>query len=93
LVIALISGLEGLSSLTFVLGLNGLSSIGVWDVLGVGTHDRHGISWFPSATNCNIPREYYLNINNKRNNYIDNHLYKNPNAGKIKFIKIARQTS
>ena len=37
-----ISGLEGLSLLTFVLGLDGLSPIGVWDVLGGGTHDGHG---------------------------------------------------
>ena len=36
LVIALISGLEGLSSLTFVLGLDGLSPKGVWHVLGGG---------------------------------------------------------
>jgi len=33
LVIVLISGLKGLGSLTFVLGLDGLSPIGVWDVL------------------------------------------------------------
>jgi len=39
---AWISGLEGLSSLTFMLGLDGLSPIGVWDVLGGGTHDGHG---------------------------------------------------
>jgi len=42
LVIVLISGLERLSSLTFMLGLNGLSPIGVWDVLSGGTHDGHG---------------------------------------------------
>ena len=42
LVVAWISGFEGLSSLTFVLGLDGLSPIGVWDVLGGGTHDGHG---------------------------------------------------
>jgi len=42
LVVALISGLEGLSSLTFVFGLDGLSPIGVWDVLSGGTHDGHG---------------------------------------------------
>jgi len=42
LVVALISGLEVLSSLTFVFGLDGLSPIGVWDVLGGGTHDGHG---------------------------------------------------
>ena len=36
-VVALISGLERLSSLTFVLRLDGLSPIGVWDVLGGGT--------------------------------------------------------
>ena len=42
LVVTLISGLEGLSSLTFVLGLDGLSPIGVWDVLGGETHDGHG---------------------------------------------------
>ena len=41
-VVALISGLKGLSSLTFVFGLDGLSPIGVWDVLGGGTHDGHG---------------------------------------------------
>ena len=41
-VVALISGLEGLSSLTFVFGLDGLTPIGVWDVLGGGTHDGHG---------------------------------------------------
>ena len=41
-VVALISGLEGLSSLIFVFGLDGLSPIGVWDVLGGGTHDGHG---------------------------------------------------
>ena len=41
MVIALISGLEGLSSLTFVLGLDGLSPIGVWDVLGGGRYDGH----------------------------------------------------
>jgi len=38
----LISGLEGLSSLTFVFGLDRLSPTGVWDVLGGGTHDGHG---------------------------------------------------
>jgi len=37
-----ISGLEGLSSLTFMLGLDELSPIGVWDVLGGWTHDGHG---------------------------------------------------
>jgi len=42
LVVALISELEGLSSLTFVLGLDGLSPIRFWDVLGGGTHDGHG---------------------------------------------------
>jgi len=42
LVIGWISGLEGLSSLTFVLGLDRLSPIGVWDMLGGGTHDGHG---------------------------------------------------
>jgi len=42
IVVAWISGLEGLSSLTFMLGLDGLSPIGVWDVLGGGTHDGHG---------------------------------------------------
>ena len=42
LVVAPIGGLEGLSSLTFVIGLDGLSPIGVWDVLGGGTHDGHG---------------------------------------------------
>jgi len=41
LVVALISELGGLSSLTFVLGLDGLSLIGVWDVLSGGTHDGH----------------------------------------------------
>jgi len=41
LVVAWISGLEGLSSLTFVFGLDGLSPIRVWDVLGGGTHDGH----------------------------------------------------
>jgi len=40
--VAWISGLEGLSSLTFVLGLDELSPIGIWDVLGGGTHDGHG---------------------------------------------------
>jgi len=34
-----------------VFRLDGLSLIGVWDVLGGGTHDGHGNSWFPSATN------------------------------------------
>ena len=34
--------LEGLSSPTFVFGLEGLSPIGVWDVLDGGTHDGHG---------------------------------------------------
>ena len=42
IVYAWISGLEGLSSLTFMLGLDGLSPIGVWDVFGGGTHDGHG---------------------------------------------------
>ena len=42
---------------------------------------------------CNIPREYYLKINNKRNKFINSHLGKNPNAGKFQFIKIARQNS
>ena len=42
LVVAWINGLKGLSSLTFVLGLDGLSPIRVWDVLGGGTHDGHG---------------------------------------------------
>jgi len=42
LVVAWISGLEGLSSLTFVFGLEGLSPIGVWDVLSGETHDGHG---------------------------------------------------
>jgi len=46
---------------------------------------------FKSKQGCNIPKEYYLKINNKRNNYINSHLYKNPNAGKFQFIKIARQ--
>jgi len=38
----MINKLEGLSSYTFVFGLDGLSPIVVWDVLGGGTHDRHG---------------------------------------------------
>jgi len=42
---------------------------------------------------CNIPREYYLKINNKRDKFINSHLGKNPNAGKFQFIKIARQNS
>jgi len=42
LVVVVISGLEGLSLCTFVFGLDGLSPIGVWDVLGGGTHDGHG---------------------------------------------------
>ena len=42
LVVAPIGGLERLSSLTFVFGLDGLSPIGVWDVLGGGSHDGHG---------------------------------------------------
>jgi len=41
LVVAVNSGLEGLSSLTFAFGLDGLSPIGVWDVLGGVTHDGH----------------------------------------------------
>ena len=50
----------------------------------------------PNANNdviCNIPREYYFKINNKRNKFINNHLGKNPNAGKFQFIKIVRQNS
>ena len=35
---------------------------------------------------CNIPREYYLKINTKRNNYINSHLDKNPNAGDRKSV-------
>ena len=46
----LFSELEGLSSLTFVIGLEGLSPIGVWDVLGGGAHDGQGACEFPSAT-------------------------------------------
>jgi len=38
----MISGREGLSSHTFMFGFDGLSPIGVWDVLGGGTHDGHG---------------------------------------------------
>jgi len=41
-VFLMISVLEGLSSRTCVFGLEGLSPIGVWDVLGGGTHDGHG---------------------------------------------------
>jgi len=41
-VIAVINELEELSSHTFVIGLEGLSPIEVWDVLGGGTHDGHG---------------------------------------------------
>jgi len=42
--------------------------------------------------NSNIPREYYLKINNKRNNYINSHLDKNPNAGKINFMSARAKT-
>jgi len=41
---------------------------------------------------CDIPREYYLKINNKRNNYINSHLDKNPNAGKINFMNARAKT-
>ena len=34
-----------------VFGLEGLSPIGVCDVLGGWTHDGHGMVEFPSATN------------------------------------------
>jgi len=30
-----------------VFGLEGLSPIGVWDVLGGWTHDGHGTGWVP----------------------------------------------
>ena len=43
-VVVVIRELEGLSSHTLVFGLEGLSPIRVWDVLGGGTHDGHGIS-------------------------------------------------
>ena len=43
------SGLEGLSSCTCMFGLEGLSPIGVWDVLGGGTHDGHEAGYFSSA--------------------------------------------
>ena len=46
----LFSELEGLSSRTLVIGLEGLSPIGVWDVLGGGAHDGQGACEFPSAT-------------------------------------------
>ena len=42
LVVVVISGLEGLSSLPFAFGLDGLSPIRVCDVLGSGMHDGHG---------------------------------------------------
>ena len=41
-VVVEIRELEGLSSHTLVFGLEGLSPIGVWDVLGGWTHDGHG---------------------------------------------------
>jgi len=41
-IVVVIYELEGLSSHTFVFGLEGLSPIRVWDVLGGGTHDGHG---------------------------------------------------
>jgi len=30
-----------------VFGLEGLSPVGVWDVLGGWTHDEHGTRWVP----------------------------------------------
>jgi len=47
LVVVVISGIEGLSSCTFAFRLDGLSPIGVWDVLGGGTHDGHGTGYVP----------------------------------------------
>jgi len=41
-VVVVIRELEGLSSHTFVFGLEGLSPIRAWDVLGGGMHDGHG---------------------------------------------------
>ena len=45
-VVVVINGLEGLSSHTFVFGLEGLSPIGVWDVLGGRRHDGHALQKF-----------------------------------------------
>jgi len=44
------------------------------------------------GVDCNIPKEYYLKINNKRNNYINSHLDKNPNEGKINFMNARAKT-
>jgi len=46
----------------------------------------------PRRHACNIPREYYLKINNKRNKFINSRLDKNPNAGIFNFMKMRAKT-